>query len=508
MSPHAIQPSDDVYSSNSSEASINHDMTNGETQTEWRSLLHRSDDDEVHDLVCVGFGPASLSIGIALHDALDAGGKSLRTRSPKVRFLERQSSFHWHAGMLLPGATMQITFIKDLATMRNPRSEFTFINYLHQKGRLVQFTNLGTFLPLRIEYEDYMKWCAGWFSEVVDYGHSVESVKVGKTNSDTGAVEHFVVTSLDYATGLSTSIKTKHVVIATGGRPNLPECLPRDHPRIIHSSQYATSIDRLFPEGKQPRTVAVIGAGQSAAEVFNNIPDRFPSAKVKLLIRGTALRPSDDSPFVNEIFDPERVDDIYSQAPSVRAKALALDKATNYAVVRLELLEHIYSTLYSYQIRYPSKHDWPQQILNHCNVRGMTETALDGEPTLRLELEDSSATYHPHHPSHHTSLDADLVIVASGYQRNAHEDILRDVRHLMPGGDTPGKLWTVRRDYGVELEPGVVAGRDAGLWLQGCNEATHGLSDSLLSILANRGGEMVSSIFGTTAPQQKRVHDT
>jgi L-ornithine N5-oxygenase len=32
--------------------------------------------------------------------------------------------------------------------------------------------------------------------------------------------------------------------------------------------------------------------------------------------------------------------------------------------------------------------------------------------------------------------------------------------------------------------------------LQGCNEKTHGLSDSLLSILAVRGGEMVESIFG------------
>jgi L-ornithine N5-oxygenase len=32
--------------------------------------------------------------------------------------------------------------------------------------------------------------------------------------------------------------------------------------------------------------------------------------------------------------------------------------------------------------------------------------------------------------------------------------------------------------------------------LQGCNESTHGLSDTLLSILATRGGEMVNSIFG------------
>nr|XP_023907977.1 L-ornithine N(5)-monooxygenase-like [Quercus suber]POF16574.1 l-ornithine n(5)-monooxygenase [Quercus suber] len=501
MSPHAIQPPDEViYSSSVSEVSAHPDMISDATKTKWRSLLRQSDSDEVHDLVCVGFGPASLAIGVALHDSIDASDKTLRTHTPKVRFLERQSSFHWHAGMLLPGATMQITFLKDLATMRNPRSEFTFINYLHQRGRLVQFSNLGTFLPLRIEYEDYMKWCAGWFDEVVDYNHTVESVKVGHTDPSTGAIEYFVITSRSGETGLSTSIKTKNVVVATGGRPNFPECLPNDHPRVIHSSQYATSIDQIFPNGRQPRTVAVIGAGQSAAEVFNNIPDRFPSAKVKLLIRGASLRPSDDSPFVNEIFDPQRVDDVYAQNPTIRAKALALDKATNYAVVRLELLEHIYSTLYSYQIRYPSKQDWPQQIINHCNVRGVTETTLDGEPSLRLELEDSSAIYHPNHPSNHTIIDADLIVVASGYQRNAHEDILHNVRHLMPGGDDSSKTWTVRRDYGVDLQPGLV-NRDVGIWLQGCNEATHGLSDSLLSILATRGGEMVQSIFGTKEKQ-------
>jgi L-ornithine N5-oxygenase len=69
-----------------------------------------------------------------------------------------------------------------------------------------------------------------------------------------------------------------------------------DHPRIIHSSQYATAISQIFPPGTTPRSVAVIGAGQSAAEVFHNIPSRFPGSKSYLLIRGSALRPSDDSP--------------------------------------------------------------------------------------------------------------------------------------------------------------------------------------------------------------------
>jgi L-ornithine N5-oxygenase len=79
------------------------------------------------------------------------------TPQPKVLFMERQSQFAWHAGMQLPGAKMQISSLKDLATPSEPRSRFTFLNYLFEKGRLNQFINLGTLLPTRAEYEDYLR---------------------------------------------------------------------------------------------------------------------------------------------------------------------------------------------------------------------------------------------------------------------------------------------------------------------------------------------------------------
>jgi hypothetical protein len=40
----------------------------------------------------------------------------------------------------------------------------------------------------------------------------------------------------------------------------------------------------------------VVGGGQSAAEIFNDLWTRFPDAEVTLLLRDSALRPSDDSP--------------------------------------------------------------------------------------------------------------------------------------------------------------------------------------------------------------------
>jgi L-ornithine N5-oxygenase len=266
-----------------------------------RSHLCYTPEEELHDLVCVGFGPASLAIAVALHDALDGTDPSLdipclQDRPPRVAFLEKQSQFAWHAGMLLPGARMQITFLKDMATLRNPRSEFTFINYLHQKDRLTEFCNLDTFLPQRIEYEDYMRWCAGWFEEVVQYDQDVIKVIPEKVTSSSGAVTTFTVVSKNLQTGRLESRRTKHVVIAAGGRPNIPPPFPSNHPKINHSSKFSLISTNILPDFQHPYEVAIVGSGQSAAEIFDFVHAHYPNARTKLLIKGGALRPSDDSP--------------------------------------------------------------------------------------------------------------------------------------------------------------------------------------------------------------------
>jgi L-ornithine N5-oxygenase len=267
---------------------------NGTTSTRHRRtphLLKPSDPKSVHDLLCIGFGPASLAIAVALHDTLEAG--TLR-EAPSVLFLERQAQFHWHAGMLLPGAKMQISFLKDLASLRDPRSRFTFLNYLHENERLIDFINLSTFLPARTEYEDYLRWCASHFGDVVKYKTEVVSITPVK-NSD-GPLETFEVTSRNTKTGLLTTHIARNVLVAVGGQPSIPKCLPAGNPRVIHSSQYAHTIPKLLTDSTAPYRVAVVGAGQSAAEIFNNIQTLYPNSKTYLVMRSEFLKPSDDSP--------------------------------------------------------------------------------------------------------------------------------------------------------------------------------------------------------------------
>jgi L-ornithine N5-oxygenase len=72
-------------------------------------------------------------------------------------------------------------------------------------------------------------------------------------------------------------------------------------------------------------------------------------------------------------------------------------------------------------------------------------------------------------------IEVDYVFTATGYVRNAHEDMLSEVRHLLPKELQKEGKFKARRDYSVVLDGEKVDG-GAGVWLQGCNEGTHGVS--------------------------------
>nr|BDD69326.1 L-ornithine N(5)-monooxygenase [Verruciconidia persicina] len=510
-----------------------HTKVNGKTKhAEKSQYLQATDPADEHDLICIGFGPASLAVAVAMHDAI-ASGQNLtgsgEQRAPRVLFLEKQETFAWHAGMLLPGAKMQISFVKDLATLRDPRSEFTFLNYLHRQGRLVDFTNLSTFLPARTEYEDYLRWSASFFDHVVRYSSEVVSVSpVEKGSISSSSVKSFNVAARNSKTGDVQTFRGRNVLIAAGGQPSLPKSFPRRHPRVIHSSQYAKVVPQLLPKRDAPYRVAVVGAGQSAAEIFNNVQNLYPNSKTYLIMRQEFLRPSDDSPFVNSVFNPEYIDNMFPRSAEHRHNLLAEARATNYGVVRLELIEHLYERMYDQRREIGAdEKTWPHRILGGRQITSI-EPSRSGEsdvvdlkvqtlPDVRraatLSGENGDATAEDDIDE---IIQADLVIAATGYQRMAHVDMLRDAYDLLPkaapvpAGKSPLRRgiagWDVEtdqgerklavgRNYQVKFKPGAVA-EGSGVWLQGCCEGTHGLSDTLLSVLATRSGEMVESIFG------------
>jgi L-ornithine N5-oxygenase len=178
---------------------------------------------------------------------------------------------------------------------------------------------------------------------------------------------------------------------------------------------------------------------------------------------------------VNEIFNPSRIPSTYAQPPSLRATTLALNRGTNYGVVRLPLLEHIYETLYMQRVRLGNEEaHWPHRIMPYRRVVDVEDSSVVTRG-VRLHVQDQSSLYLDGEGGGEERvelLDVDAVFVATGYARDVHERLLEDARCLMPSRD---KEWGVHRDYRVKFADGMVSG-EAGVWLQGCCEGTHGVS--------------------------------
>src|SRR3954465_13059552 len=90
------------------------------------------------ELLAIGAGPSNLGLAVALEElAPDLADDAL--------LIDRNPTIEWQPGMLMPWGTSEVSFLKDLVTQRDPRSRFSFLNYLYETGRLDEFVNMSTF---------------------------------------------------------------------------------------------------------------------------------------------------------------------------------------------------------------------------------------------------------------------------------------------------------------------------------------------------------------------------
>lgn len=202
---------------------------------------------------------------------------------------------------------------------------------------------------------------------------------------------------------------------------------------------------------------------------------------------------------VNSIFNPEYIDRIYPKSSAYRHAFLEDARATNYSVVRLELIEHLYEKMYHQKRTLGvDEKKWPHRIM--AGRRIVDATAKGDKVKVKVALcplGEEETQDGPLLEEEEEEFDADLIICATGYQRRAHVDMLKDLWSMLPEntdrGATPvtRKDWwlvetpeasgarervlSVERNYGVRFTPGAVAS-GSGVWLQGCCEATHGVS--------------------------------
>ncbi|GAA1162352.1 lysine N(6)-hydroxylase/L-ornithine N(5)-oxygenase family protein [Streptomyces hebeiensis] len=422
---------------------------------------------QVHDLIGIGFGPSNVAMAIALSEHNAHVG---RQGSVTARFFEQQPSFGWHRGMLIDDATMQVSFLKDLVTLRNPASEFSFLCYLQSKNRLIDFINHKSLFPLRVEFHDYFEWAAAKVDDMVSYGHEVVSVTPFVHD---GAVEYLDVT-VRSGEGLETH-RARNLVIGTGLRPLMPEGVER-RDRIWHNSDLLRKVDGLDggPDGTHPSRFIVVGAGQSAAENVAYLHRRFPRAEICAVFSRYGYSPADDSGFANRIFDPGAVDDFFAAPESVKSRLMAYHGNTNYSVVDIDLIDDLYRRTYQEKVLGAER----LRFLNVSRVTDVEETPGGVRATVKSLVTGEE-----------TPLDADVVVFATGYGPADPLGLLGEVADRCLRDDE-GRV-RVERDYRIATEPGL----RCGIYLQGGTEHTHGITTSLLSNTAIRVGEILDSLL-------------
>src|ERR1051325_8378699 len=121
--------------------------------------------DFVVDAVGVGIGPFNLSVA-ALAEPLIG----LRTR-----FFDRKKEFRWHPGLLFPEATIQVSFLKDLVTLVDPKNPYSFLSFLSEHKRLYRFIIANFPRVTRTEFEQYFQWVCGSLPNL-EFGCGVEAI--------------------------------------------------------------------------------------------------------------------------------------------------------------------------------------------------------------------------------------------------------------------------------------------------------------------------------------------
>ena len=431
------------------------------------------DPDDILDVVGIGFGPANLALAIALDEharQLPAGG------GLRAEFFERQERFGWHRGMLIDDATMQVSFLKDLVTQRNPSSDFSFVSYLHGQGRLSDFINHKTLFPLRIEFHDYLEWAAARMADVVRYGCEVVDVVPVR-----GVGDEVVALDVHAADGAGRRIvrRARNVVLATGLELALPPGV-RATDRVWHNLDLLHRVARM-PAGAAPQRFVVVGAGQSAAEVAAFLHRRFDTAEVCAVFGRYGYSPADDSPFANRIFDPEAVDTYFGAPEAVKRRLFDYHRNTNYSVVDLELIDDLYRRSYAERVQGRQR----LRIMGASCVEDVAEDAAGVDVTVADLAAGGRET-----------LRADALVYATGYRPVDPGRTLGTAAALCARAED-GRL-AVGRDYRAAGVPGSDA---VGIYLQGGTEATHGITSTLLSNVAIRAGEIVASVAARPAPR-------
>lgn len=417
------------------------------------------------DVVGVGLGPFNLGLAALLDGVPDT----------RAVFLEQRDGFTWHPGLLLDEAEIQVPFLADLVTLADPTSRHSFLSYLHEHGRLYRFYFQERFHLLRREFQAYCRWV----SERLDscrFGVRVTGVEERPDGTWTVRAHG--------ADGTTDELHARHVVLGVGATPLLPECAVRhvvdpatsatpasDDGTLVHSAAYVHHREGLLAAP----SVAVVGSGQSAAEVFLDLLEHAPrETRIDWFTRSRGFLAMEYSTLGLEHFSPEYTDH-FRALPEDRRDALRAEQDLLYKGISDDTSSRIHDVLYRRSV---DGADPPVSYRARTELRDLHRRPDGGWRLDVSHLDEGRGV----------ALDAATVVLATGYGPTP-----------LPLGGALGSFATdrlgrplVTRDYRLERTDG----SPSTVFVQNAELHTHGVGTPDLGLGAHRNAMIVNALLG------------
>lgn len=380
-------------------------------------------------------------------------------------FFDKKANFGWHDGQQIPGSTIQVAMTKDLVSLSEPTSAYSFLAYLCELGRVYHFLNAQFESVPREEFRNYMEWACRK-NENILFGHEVLSVEY----DDVFRVRTQAMT-----------VTADNVSIGVGVQPVVPPAAqPHLGDRQFHISEFMGKAHDV-----SGMRVGVVGGGQSGAEAFLDLVSRphddLPR-RIFWISRRHNYLPIDDSPFTNDYYTPGYSDYFASLDGATRHALNARNVLTSDGISEATLRQ-IYQRIYIRRFI----DGYADLVALYPNRTVIDVTSAPGN-TWKLALA------HNEHDSVRETAELDVIIWATGY-RPTPLTFLEPIEARL---DRDSDEYKIDDSFAVRWD----GPADRNIFLQNAARGQRGLADPNLSLNSWRSKRILDRIRGVRTEHQ------
>jgi lysine N6-hydroxylase len=408
---------------------------------------------DIHDFIAIGLGPFNLSLA-----ALSAPLPGL-----DAVFLEKSREFNWHPGLLLDDATLQNSFLADLVTLADPRSEFSFLNYCKQTGRLYSCYMREQLHLRRAEYNRYCRWVT---TRLANVRMGCEATLIDYDD----ALGTYLVSGRDHVACRDFSLRARKLVLGVGTVPRLPRCCNQPDTPYLHSAHYLQHKATLL----QRRNIVIIGSGQSAAEVFYDLLRASATHAFRLtwITRSPHFFQMENSKLTLELISPDYTDHFFN-LPAHRRRRVLGQQASLYKGINADLVAAIYELLDERMLEAADRY----RLASNSTLRSCSHDA--GTDTFRLGFRHRES-------ARDFAIEADGVVFATGYSPRMN-DLLTPLHSRIEWADET--CYRMTRDYAIDHAGNEIFVQNGGL-------ASHGVGNPDLGLCCHRNARILRALTG------------